>query len=105
MPVGRFAKFAFAVPAALLVLGAYAVATEPACAHGPTAGGQGSSNPQCPTPPSNNISCGVTNSPGAPVLTECPSPVLGWTVLTAGIIAVPLAYLFYRSRFYTPIPP
>lgn len=92
MPVGRFAKLVFLVPAVLLAVGIYSLASWPGCgSHSAPPPCQGNSTQECPPEPANGSACA--------------QPLLGASLLVLGVIALPFAYLFYRSRFYTPIPP
>lgn len=107
MPVGPYARLAFAFPAALLLFGAYVLIAEPGCASGPVGSPPGIGIPQCPGEPPDNVSCGGSSPPPlpAPMLGDCPGPAVGLSIVATGLVAVPLAYLFYRSRHYTPLPP
>lgn len=92
MLVGRFAKLAFLIPAVLLAVGVYSVASWSGC------------GPSIPT--SHCVSNATNECPPMPAAeTACEPPVLGWAMLILGVISTPLAYAFYRSRFYVPIPP
>lgn len=92
MAVGRFAKLAFLIPATLLVLGLYSISLTLGCGpHVATAPCMSNATNDCPPEPAYG--------------TACVQPLIGLTLFFAGGITIPLAYLFYRSRFYTPLPP
>lgn len=86
--IGPFAKLAFVIPAALLLSGIGLLADLPAlCPPGP----------RCSNDP--NSSCPLS----AAAVQSCPPLSEGITLLVLGILALPLATLFYRSRRYLPI--
>lgn len=83
--VGPYAKWAFVVPAVLLVLGlTLLIATPRLCGSGPPCSTEG--NGTCPA-----------------LGTVCVYPAEGLGLVVLGMIALPLAVLFYRSRRYAPL--
>lgn len=96
MPVGRFAKLALLVPAAMISLGMYSLVAPSTC---PSFGPQ---VPPCDHNATANNPCPAWSGAAE---TYCTPPIYAWAAVVVGIFAAPLAYMFNRSRFYTPLPP